>query len=109
MDPFSLWLGVGLVATGVAIVVFVRFRVRFRKRQVERARDGLQRAHALLQDVEASSGSFVLKGEYLPERVRQPFDAKLIDLIERDLPRIAKVARRARDSAMRDEVGGVFR
>src|SRR3990172_6390359 len=100
-----VWLVLVVVATTLAIVAFLWFR----KRQVERARDRLQQAHAVLLGIEGAVQSFVATGEYMPERVRWPLHTQLVQLMERDLPPVARVVSSVRDTAMREQLDGFLR
>src|SRR5688572_17597277 len=100
MDPLWVWLALLLAATATAVVAFVRFR----KRQMERARAGLSQVQATLLAVEDGLRSFTAEDAYITEQVRRPLHAKPAELLERDLPAIAKVVRRARDPTMRESL-----
>src|SRR2546422_2683248 len=97
MDPLSLVLVVAAVAAGVAGVVW------YRRRQVARARIGLRQAESDLREIENALDTFVRSGNYIPESVRRPLGAKVVQIAEGNLPPIAKVVRRVRDSGMRQE------
>src|SRR2546428_5254543 len=97
MDPLSLVLVVAAAAAGVAGVVW------YRRLQVARARIGLRQAESDLREIENALETFVRTGNYIPESVRRPLGAKVVQLAEGTLPPIAKVVRRVRDSGMRQE------
>jgi len=97
MDPLSLVLVVAAVAAGVAGVVW------YRRRQVARARIALRQAESDLREIENALETFVRSGNYIPESVRRPLGAKVVQIAEGSLPPIAKVVRRARDGGMRQE------
>src|SRR5438094_10235286 len=97
MDPLSLVLVVAVVGAGVAAVVW------YRKRQVARARVGLRQAETDLLAIDTALKTFVRSGNYIPESVRRPLGAKVVQIAEDSLPPIAKVVRRARDSGMRQQ------
>src|SRR5437870_10584706 len=97
MDPLSLVLVVAVAGAGVAAVVW------YRRRQVARACTGLRQAEADLLDIDTSLETFVRSGNYIPESVRRPLCAKVIQVVEGSLPPIAKVVRRVRDNETRQE------
>src|SRR5712692_10845091 len=97
MDPLSLVLVVAAAAAGVAAVVW------YRRRQVARARIGLRQAESDLRKIENALETFVRSGNYIPESVRRPLGAKVVQIVEGTLPPIAKVLSRARDTEMRQE------
>src|SRR5712692_5105274 len=97
MDPLSLVLVVAAAAAGVAAVVW------YRRRQVARARIGLRQAESDLREIENALETFVRTGNYIPESVRRPLGAKVVEIAEGSLPPIAKVVRRVRDSGIRQE------
>src|SRR5438309_11150404 len=97
MDPLSLGLVVAVVGAGVAAVVW------YRKRQVSRARVGLRQAETDLLAIDTALETFVRSGNYIPESVRRPLGAKVIQIVEGSLTPIAKVVRRARDRKIRGE------
>src|SRR5437879_9777859 len=103
MDPLSLVLVVAAVAAGVAGVVW------YRRRQVARARIGLRQAESDLRGIENALETFVRSGNYIPESIRRPLGAKVVQIAERSLLPIAKVVRRVRDSAMRQESEAALR
>ena len=74
-----------------------------RRRQVARARIGLRQAESDLRGIENAVESFVRSGNYMPESVRRPFSAKVVQIAEGILPPIAKVLRRVRDGVVRQE------
>ena len=100
-----VWLILVSVATALAIAAFVWSR----RRQVERAREGLQQGDAALLGIDGALQSFVSTGDYIPERVRRPIHAELTRLTQQSLPQVAKVVRRLRDGAMRKQLEGVLR
>ena len=100
-----VWLILVSVATVLAIAAFVWSR----RRQVERAREGLQQGDAALLGIDGALQSFVSTGDYIPERVRRPIHAELTRLTQQSLPPVAKVVRRVRDGAMRKQLEGVLR
>src|SRR5438309_1614484 len=89
MDPLSLVLVVAVVGAGVAAVVW------YRKRQVALARVGLRQAETDLLAIDTALETFVRSGNYIPESVRRPLGAKVIQIVESNLPPIAKVDRRS--------------
>src|SRR5438445_12704652 len=97
MDPLSLVLVVAAAVAGVVAVVW------YRRRQVARASIGLQQAESDLRGIENALETFVRSGNYIPESVRRPLGAKVVQIAEGSLPPIAKVVRRARDSVMRQD------
>src|SRR5438105_14414580 len=97
MDPLSLVLVVVAAPAGVAAVFW------YRRRQVARARVGLQQAETDLRGIESALETFVRSGNYIPESVRRPLGANVIQIVEGSLPPIAKVVRRARDRKIRGE------
>jgi DNA helicase-4 len=103
MDPLLLVLVVAAAAAGVAAVVW------YRRRQVERARIGLRQAEIDLLGIDTALKTFVPSGDYIPESVRRPVGAKVVEIAESKLPSIAKIARRARDSGMRQESEAALR
>src|SRR2546422_10042006 len=103
MDPLSLVLVVAAVAAGVAGVVW------YRRRQVARARIALRQAESDLREIENALETFVRSGNYIPESVRRPLGAKVVQIAEGSLPPIAKVVRRARDGGMRQGSEGALR
>src|SRR5256714_14809736 len=103
MDPLSLVLVVAVAGAGVAAVVW------YRKRQLARARLGLRQAETDLLDIDTALQTFVLSGNYIPESVRRPLSAKVIQVVEGSLPPIAKVVRRGRDSQIRGESEAALR
>src|SRR5438034_11367434 len=103
MDPLSLVLVVAAVLAGVAAVVW------HRRRQVARASTGLQQAEAGLRVIENALETFVRSGNYIPESIRRPLGAKVVQIAEGSLPPIAKVVRRVRDNALRQESEAALR
>src|SRR2546421_8948511 len=103
MDPLSLVLVVAVAGAGVAAVVW------YRKRQLARACIGLRQAKTDLLDIDTALETFVRSGNYIPESVRRPLSAKVIQIVEGSLPPIAKVVRRARDSQIRGESEAALR
>src|SRR5256886_2872225 len=103
MDPLSLVLVVAAAVAGVAAVVW------YRRRQVARASIGLQQAESDLRGIENALETFVRSGNYIPESIRRPLGAKVVQIAEGSLPPIAKVVRRGRDSAMRQESEAALR
>src|SRR5437667_6280636 len=97
MDPLSLVRAAAAAAAGVAGVVW------YRRRQVARARIGLRQAESDLREIENALATFVRSGNYIPESVRRPLGAKVVQIAEGTLPPIAKVVRRVRDSGIRRE------
>src|SRR2546423_5963068 len=97
MDPLSLVLVVAVAGAGVVAVVW------YRKRQLARARIGMSQAETDLLDIGTALETFVRSGNYIPESIRRPLGAKVIQIVEGSLPPIAKVVRRARDSQIRGE------
>src|SRR3989449_3690600 len=97
MDPLSLVLVVAAVAAGVAGVLW------YRRRQVARALVGLRQAQSDLRSIEKALETFVRSGNYIPESVRRPLGARVVQIAEGSLPPIAKVVRRVRDYGMRQE------
>src|SRR2546422_835531 len=97
MDPLSLVLVVAAAAAGVAAVVW------YRRRQVARALIGLRQARSDLRGIEKALETFVRSGNYIPESVRRPLGAKVVEIADGSLPPIAKVVRRTRDTEMRRE------
>src|SRR2546428_4243818 len=97
MDPLSLVLVVAAVAAGVAGVVW------YRRRQVARARIALRQAESDPREIETALETFVRSGNYIPESVRRPLGAKVVQLAEGSLPPIAKAVRRVRDNETRRE------
>src|SRR5256712_4040804 len=97
IDPLSLVLVVAAVGAGVAGVVW------YRRRQVARALIRLRQAESDLREIENALEAFVLSGNYIPESVRRPLGAKVVQIAEGSLPPIAKAVRRGRDSGMRQE------
>jgi len=102
MDPLLL---VPVVAAALGVVAFLWYR----KRRVQQAGIALQQAADDLRGIESSLQPFTRTGDYIPERVRRPFEAKASDVAERVLPRIAKVVPRFRHASMRDQFEGVRR
>jgi len=88
---------VAAAAAGVAGLLW------HRRRQVARARIGLRQAESDLRGIENAVESFVRSGNYMPESVRRPFSAKVVQIAEGILPPIAKVLRRVRDGVVRQE------
>src|SRR5437879_6056308 len=103
MDPLSLVLVVAVVGAGVAAVVW------YRKRQVARARVGLRQAETDLLAIDTALETFVRSGNYISGSVRRPLSAKVSQIVESNLPPIAKVVRRARDSQIRGESEAALR
>src|SRR5437016_3012185 len=103
MDPLSLVLVVAVAGAGVAAVVW------YRKRQVALARVGLRQAEIDLLEIDTALQTFVLSSNYIPESVRRPLGAKVIQIVEGSLPPIAKVVRRGRDSQIRGESEAALR
>src|SRR2546426_6020509 len=103
MDPLSLVLVVAVAGAGVAAVVW------YRKRQVALARLGLRQAETDLLDIDTALQTFVRSGNYIPESIRRPLGAKVIQIVEGSLPPIAKVVRRGRDSQIRGESEAALR
>ena len=103
MDPLSLVLVVAVARAGVAAVVW------YRKRQVALARVGLRQAETDLLAIDTALETFVRSGNYIPESVRRPLGAKVIQIVEGSLPPIAKVVRRGRDSQIRGESEAALR
>src|SRR2546430_13167267 len=97
MDPLSLVPVVAAAAAGVAAVVW------YRRRQVARALVGLRQAQSDLRSIEKALETFVRSGNYIPESVRRPLGARVVQIAEGSLPPIAKVVRRVRDYGMRQE------
>src|SRR5712692_8241578 len=93
MDPLSLVLVVAAAAAGVAAVVW------YRRRQVARAHVGLRQAQSDLCGIENALETFVRSGAYIPESVRRPLGAKVVQIAEGSLPPIAKVLRRVCERA----------
>ena len=103
MDPLSLVLVVAVAGAGVAAVVL------YRKRQVALARVGLRQAEIDLLEIDTALQTFVLSSNYIPESVRRPLGAKVIQIVEGSLPPIAKVVRRGRDSQIRGDSEAALR
>src|SRR6266566_3484778 len=103
MDPLLL------VPVSAAAVVGIAAFLWYRKRQVHQAGIRLQQVGPDLQSIESSLRSFVSTGDYIPERVRSPLEAKVAEVAERILPPIAKVVRRTRDISMRNQFEGNLR
>src|SRR5947209_6007727 len=103
MDPLSLVLVVAAAVAGVAAVVW------YRRRQVARASIALRQAESDLREIENALETFVRSGNYIPESIRRPLGAKVVQIAEGSLPPIAKVVRRVRDSAMRQESEAALR
>src|SRR5438552_6885265 len=103
MDPLLVVLVVAVTVAGVAAVVW------YRRQQVARACIGLRQAETDLLDIDTALETFVRSGNYVPESVRRPLGAKVIQIVEGSLPPIAKVVRRARDSQMRGESEAALR
>src|SRR5438132_14248284 len=103
MDPLSLVLVVAVAGAGVAAVVW------YRKREVALVRLGLRQAEIDLLGIDTALQTFVLSSNYIPESVRRPLGAKVIQIVEGSLPPIAKVVRRARDSQIRGESEAALR
>src|SRR5436853_3278273 len=103
MDPLSLVLVVAVVGAGVAAVVL------YRKRQVALARVGLRQAEIDLLEIDTALQTFVLSSNYIPESVRRPLGAKVIQVVEGSLPPIATVVRRGRDNQIRGESEAALR
>ena len=103
MDLLLLVLVVAAAAAGVAAIVW------FRRRQVARARIGLRQAQSDLRGIETALETFVRSGNFIPESVRRPLGAKVVQIAEDSLPPIAKVVRRARDNEMRQVSEAVLR
>src|SRR3990172_4646720 len=100
-----LWLVLVLVGIAVVVSGFVWFR----KHQLGRACDGLGQAKSVLKDIEGAGQPYVRTGDYMPESVRRNLDASVIQLTQHTLPPIAKVVRRRRDSATREQLEDVLR
>src|SRR3972149_10117217 len=98
-----LWLSLVLVAIAIAVSAALRFR----KLQVDRARDGLRQVLSVLKDIEGALQPYVRTGDYMPESARRTLDASVIQLTQRSLPPIAKVVRSVRDRAMRAQLEDV--
>ena len=92
-----LVLVVAAAAAGVAAAVW------YRRRQVARALIRLRKAESDLREIDNALEAFVLSGNYIPESVRRPLGAKVVQIAESSLPSIAKVVRRVRDSGIRQQ------
>ncbi len=103
MDPLLLVPVLAAAALGVAGILW------YRKRQVRQAGILLGQAASDLRDSVSALQGFTRTGDYIPERVRRPLEAKATELAERDLPPIVKVLRRSRDPAERDRLQEVVR
>ncbi len=103
MDPLLLVPVAAAAVAGVAALLW------YRRRQVHQAGVRLQQVGPNLRSIEGSLQSFVSTGDYIPERVRRPLEAKVVEVAERILPPIAKVVRRTRDVSMRDQFEGNLR
>jgi len=103
LDLSLLVPAIAAVALGTAAVLW------YRKRRVQQAGIKLDQAIADLRPIELSLRSFVQTGGYIAERLRRPLDSKVSELAERFLPSIAKVARRSRDSSLRDRFEATHR
>jgi len=88
---------VAAAAAGVAAAVW------YRRRQVARALIRLRKAESDLREIDNALEAFVLSGNYIPESVRRPLGAKVVQIAESSLPSIAKVVRRVRDSGIRQQ------
>lgn len=98
-----------LILGSVAVAIAVAGGLWFRKRQVQLARDGLHQVQSALKDIDGVLQPYVRAGDYIPEFVRRPLDAKLIQLTQRSLPPITKILRRVSDRAMKDLLEDVLR
>jgi hypothetical protein len=77
----------------------------YRKRKIEHAHASLERAAEDLGHIETTLDPFLRTGDYIPERVRRPLDAKAAQVAEEVLPPITKIAQRTRNISMRDLLG----
>ncbi len=103
MDPLLL------APVSAAAVIGIAAFLWHRKRQIHQAGIRLQQVVPDLQSIESSLQSFVSTGDYIPERVRRPLEAKVAEIAERILPPIAKVVRRSRDISIRAQFEGNLR
>jgi len=103
MDPILLVPIIVAAALGVAAVLW------YRKRQAERVGTTLEQSAAGLGNIESSLQSYIRTGDYIPERVRRPLEAKVTEVEQRILPRIAKVVRRVRDASTRNQFEATLR
>ena len=94
MDP--AWPVLIIVAVGMAVPCVLWFG----KRHVERARQSLEKANAIIQKIKGTLKSYVVTGNYIPENVRQPLDVELVQLRDRSLPAVTRLLRRVRDASL---------
>jgi hypothetical protein len=93
----------------VVAVIAIAAVLWYRKRKIEHAHASLQRAAEDLGHVETALDPFLRTGDYIPERVRKPLDAKASQVAEEVLPQITKIAQRTRNISMRDRLGRTSR
>src|SRR5438132_7613246 len=102
----DVWLpAVAAVAGAVAVAAIVWLR----KRRIERAQRAMREAHSAIQKIQADLQPHLTADDYIPEALRRPLDAEVRQLIERSLPKVARVLRGDRDAATRKELESVLR
>src|SRR5438132_14092839 len=102
----DVWLpAVAAVAGAVAVAAIVWLR----KRRIERACRAMREAHSAIQKIQAELQPHLTADDYIPEALRRPLDAQVRQMTERNLPKVARVLRRNRDPATREELASLHR
>src|SRR5436190_23890527 len=102
----DVWLPAVAAAAGAIAVAAI---VWLQKLRIERARRAMREAFSAIQEIQTKLQPHLTADDYIPEALRRPLDAEARQVTDRNLPKVARVLRRNRDPATREELESVLR